>query len=349
MREIPVPQRLQIPEDYQNLLSSLVEYIEEQEITAVSIISGNFAKQEITHKLDKDLRQYLNDIHIVNNIEDAERTNEWIIAIGGGKLLDKAKVYAKKNNSRLIAIPTLIAHDGICSPVAVIDGKSMGALMPDALIVPLFIIARNTIAQIQAGIGDLVANLSAIEDWKLAKSFNNEKIDDFAIMLSRRAAMNVLQHLEADIKSGLKVEDIIYQRNFLKSLIESLSLSGIAMSISGNSRPCSGAEHMISHAIDEIHGSGKKASHGTQVMIATVYLESLRGYDLLDNLYNAKSIKLEQSDFDSRLTRILKSLNFPTTFSDIDISDSELEDILNLAPTTRPGRFSFFDRIKQKV
>ncbi len=346
MREIPVPLKLQIPEDYPSLINCLIELIEEEKITSLTIIAGTYARESLAKQIHQDLSKVVSDLQYIEDIESITNTYDWLLAIGGGKFLDKAKVTAKNNEAHLIAIPTLISHDGICSPVAVINGKSTGAVMPEALIVPLFIIEKNELPMIQAGIGDLVANLSAIEDWKLAKVRKSEKIDDFAIMLSRRAAMNVLQHLEADLKAKSDPKEIIYTKNFLKSLIESLALCGIAMSISGNSRPCSGAEHMLSHAIDEIYGPGTKASHGIQVMIATVYLEELRGYDLLDNLYNASSVNLERSSFDSRLKKILIQLGLPTSFEEINITSEELKEIMILAPKTRPERYTFLDCLK---
>lgn len=343
MREIPVPQKLQIPEDYKSLLNCLIELIEEQKIRSLTLLAGTYARQKLSKQLSDDLSSVVSDLQYIEGCDSIDQTHDWILAVGGGKFLDQAKIVAKNHNAHLIAMPTQVSHDGICSPVAVINGKSMGAVMPEALIVPLFIIEKNELQMIQAGIGDLVANLSAIEDWKLAKARKQEKIDDFAIMLSRRAAMNVLQHLEADLKEETNPKKIIYTKNFLKSLIESLALSGIAMSISGNSRPCSGAEHMISHAIDEIYGAGTKASHGIQVMIATVYLEQLRGYDLLDNLYNPNSVNLKKSSFNSRLKKILTKLGLPTSFEEININEEELKTIMSLAPKTRPGRFTFLD------
>ena len=129
--------------------------------------------------------------------------------------------------------------------------------------------------------------------------------------------------------------------NFLDVYIESLVLSGISMSIAGNSRPCSGAEHLISHAIDEIYGSNTKALHGIQVMIATLYLEKIMGIDLLSR----EEIKDDISD----LEKILRSYGMPTKFSDIGINNEELKVILEKAPSTRKGRFTVLDQIKSGV
>ena len=59
---------------------------------------------------------------------------------------------------------------------------------------------------------------------------------------------------------------------FLRELVDSLALSGIANEIAGNSAPSSGSEHLISHALDKILEVPQL--HGIQVGLAT-YLMSL--------------------------------------------------------------------------
>jgi len=51
-----------------------------------------------------------------------------------------------------------------------------------------------------------------------------------------------------------------------------LMLNGIAMAVCGSSRPASGSEHLISHALDSL--SERPRMHGLQVGVAT-YLISL--------------------------------------------------------------------------
>ena len=51
-------------------------------------------------------------------------------------------------------------------------------------------------------------------------------------------------------------------------------LSGLSMAFSGNSLPCSGAEHLISHALDDMNLIA--APHGLQVAVATLYCLELR-------------------------------------------------------------------------
>ena len=59
----------------------------------------------------------------------------------------------------------------------------------------------------------------------------------------------------------------------VRLLATSLMLNGIAMEVCGSSRPASGSEHLISHALDA--SSARPRLHGLQVGVAT-YLMSLK-------------------------------------------------------------------------
>ena len=374
MRQIPIPEQLQIAEDYPSLVAQIRKITQQNSFRKVLICTGEFTYNLLVKKLNEDIKSFIEtEIKIVHeeditklialekeskstaiydtlkscniHVDNIAQSNNAIIAIGGGKVLDFGKYLAAKCLCQFISIPTLISHDGVCSPVSVLRSKSLGAIMPVALIVPLYIIEQGSIEHIQAGVGDLIANLSAIADWQLAAQKNNEQIDDFAIMLSRRAALNIVQILENQTFNQQSLpqevqETILKDSSFLRALIENLALSGIAMSIAGNSRPCSGAEHLISHAIDQIYGHGTKAMHGIQVLIATLYLEKFRTCDLLDT--GIKSLG------PSRLKQILSKLGFPTEFRDINISDIELKAIMELAPRTRAGRYSILNELVLK-
>ena len=61
----------------------------------------------------------------------------------------------------------------------------------------------------------------------------------------------------------------------MRLLGTALLLNGISMSICGSSRPASGSEHLISHALDSI---GKRPRlHGLQVGVATYLMSLLQG------------------------------------------------------------------------
>jgi glycerol-1-phosphate dehydrogenase [NAD(P)+] len=58
-------------------------------------------------------------------------------------------------------------------------------------------------------------------------------------------------------------------------LATALMLNGIAMEICGSSRPASGGEHLISHALDAT--SARPRLHGLQVGVATYLMSIVQG------------------------------------------------------------------------
>lgn len=337
MRSIKIPAKIQISKNSDELREDLKKFFQENYDQSFLFQCSGYGKK-VFDELVKDLLDDINyqETHVG---KDLEGNFDWIFSIGGGRALDMSKLDARDTEAKLAALPTLIAHDGICSPVAVVDGVSQGAIVPSAIFVDFSIIKNSPIEQIYAGIGDLVANFSALEDWFLANKVKDEPIDDFAVILSRRAAQSIISKLELNTSTDKK--EFLLSYDFLHTYIESLVLSGISMSIAGNSRPCSGAEHLISHAIDEIYGANAKSLHGIQVMIATLYIERILNKDLL----NQEKLDGKKSS----LEKTLEAYEMPTKFEDIGIAEKELEKILELAPETRKGRFTLLDQLKTKA
>lgn len=324
MRQINIPKTLKILHTASELIDELASLITDETCIVYSSSAKTLA-QEIISRCDVKHQIYSAGKAFTQEDLDLLEFPAGLnfIGIGGGSVLDIAKYLAARNNGRFISVPTLVSHDGICSPVAVINGKSIGATMPSAILVSLDLIKKADIKYIYAGIGDLISNLSALDDWQLAAQAGKDQVDDFSLMLSKTAALSLIKTLKLGASKGL---DFLYTDEFLTVLVESLNLAGIAMSIAGSSRPCSGAEHMISHAIDQIYGAGIKSQHGIQVGIATLYLAQYR------------------KDFPD-LSGLLKKIGFPCSFNEIGINDEELLKVLELAPSTRAGRYTILEEI----
>lgn len=199
-----------------------------------------------------------------------------IVGLGGGKALDVAKYVAFMSRLPYFACPTSLSNDGFCSPQSslTIEGKrrSLPAAMPFGVVVDTMLCQHAPRLLTLSGIGDLVAKFTAIHDWKLAFHHTGEVVDDFAAILSDGA-------VHAFLGRPLLVEEGV------RLLANSLLLNGIAMEVCGSSRPASGSEHLISHALDEI--SARPRLHGLQVGVAT-YLVSLlqkRHAEVIDQLF----------------------------------------------------------------
>jgi len=111
----------------------------------------------------------------------------------------------------------------------------------------------------------------------------------------------------------------------LRVLIEALISCGVSMSIAGSSRPCSGSEHLFSHALDMVkpnHGMhGEKCGVGA-IMMAYLYKINWR-----------------------RIRDTLKMLGAPTTAKELGLKKGEITKALELATTIRPERYTILSKI----
>ncbi len=244
-----------------------------------------------------------------------------VVGLGGGKVIDCAKYTAARVGLPMVAVATNLSHDGICSPVSILDNDagrgSYGVPTPIALLIDLDVIREAPMRFVRSGIGDALSNISAVADWELANRVNGEKIDGLAAAMARQAGEAVLRH------PGGCGED-----EFLTVLSEGLVLSGIAMSIAGHTRPSSGACHEISHALDLLYPK-RAASHGEQVGLGAAFAMHLRG-DTERALLMAESLRRH---------------GLPVVAEEIGFSDDEFVRAVEFAPQTRPGRYTILEHL----
>ncbi|MFJ8667311.1 iron-containing alcohol dehydrogenase family protein [Streptomyces sp. NPDC093600] len=256
-------------------------------------------------------------------LADAMRGQRYdaVVALGGGKIIDVTKYAAARVGLPLVAIATNLSHDGICSPISTLDNDngrgSYGVPTPIALVIDLDVIRDAPVRFVRSGIGDAISNLSAIADWELSHAQTGEKVDGLAAAMARSAGEAVLRH-----PGGVGDDD------FLVTLSEGLVMSGIAMSISGDSRPSSGACHEISHAFDLLFPA-RAASHGEQCGLGAAFAMHLRG----------------ARDESALMVDTLRRHGLPVLPEEIGFSVDEFVRAVEFAPQTRPGRFTILEHL----
>ncbi len=256
-----------------------------------------------------------NTLRTINEIENEAQMvfAEMIIGVGGGKVLDVSKVVGKRMNVPVMLVPTALSSDAICSPVASIRVNptkriSIEVGLPWAVVIDLDIVARSPRRLLCSGIGDLLSNKTALVDWKLAHQAKKEKINAFARLLSNNAVETFLNIVNQNTNC---------KTTLLQVTAESLIMSGMAMAIAGTSRPCSGSEHLISHALDNYCGG--KALHGEQVAIGSLISEYLQGKRSSEN----------------NMRQYLKRLGLPTHYEELGYTKDKMIMAIQRAPTIR--------------
>ena len=243
-----------------------------------------------------------------------------LVGIGGGRTLDVAKYAATLTGLPMVAVATNLAHDGIASPVSslVHDGHkgSYGVQMPMAIVVDLDYVRRSEPRMRRSGIGDSISNLSAIADWRLAEEARGEPVDGIAVTFADTAAAAVLHR-------GDGIDDDA----FLVALAESLVLSGLAMATAGSSRPCSGGEHEILHAIDLLFPD--TAGHGELAGAASLFTSFLQGNEAQAALIDG----------------CLTHHGLPRTPRELGLDEEQFAQAVLRAPSTRPDRYTILEHL----
>ncbi len=242
---------------------------------------------------------------VEKNLEWVKKNFSYIAGVGGGSVIDAGKFLAYNAGIPLVSIPTSASHDGITSPRVSLKGRrpySVGVHSPVCIIADTRIIRNSPPRLIASGCADAISNYTAVLDWKLARDEKGEYYGDYAASLSKLSARIVMKSADK-IKKDVSI------------LVEALISSGVAIGIAGSSRPCSGAEHQFSHALDII--CRKPALHGDQCGVGTIMMAYLHKADW-EGIRNS-----------------LKRVGAPTNARELGIPDEKIIKALVMANSIR--------------
>lgn len=202
---------------------------------------------------------------LFSRLESCAPHAKLLLAVGAGTVHDITRYCAAKLNVPFISVPTAASVDGFASTVAAMTWygykKTMEAAAPVMVLADLDIISQAPIHLTRSGMGDLLGKYICLADWKIAHRLTGEYYCDGIAALTREAVRVAVQN-----SAGLSAGD----PQAYEKLMFGLILSGVAMQLTGNSRPASGAEHHISHAVELGICGPNQALHGEKVGVGTL-------------------------------------------------------------------------------
>ena len=288
-------------------------------------IAGKRVKELLEKKEGMSVETFIVESATARDVKAVEERIESlrpqiVFAVGGGTKIDVAKCSSASQGIPFISVPTTASHDGIASSLSSIKGfgkpYSVVAQAPLAIVADTRIIMRAPWRFAVSGCEDVIAKFTAVKDWKLAHEDRNEYFGGYAASLALMSAKHVMQNvrlMETKSEEGLRI------------LLEALISCGVSMSIAGSSRPCSGSEHLFSHALDVIRPN--HAMHGERCGVGTIMMTYLHGG-------NWKGIR-----------DALKRLGAPTNARELDVEKEDVLRALKMATSIRPDRYTILNKL----
>lgn len=328
---ISIPTILKVEE---GALNNIGAYLKEADFDKVVILFGN----GLIDMFGMQVMQSLKEVGIevleyqeMDTVDVADITRlafsmpnktQAVIGLGGGKVIDAAKYCGFLLKIPFISVPTSSSSDGFSSASAslIVEGrrKSLPAKMAYGIIVDTKVISTAPERFLYSGIGDMVSKITALYDWQFEEDHGVATVNDFANMIAKKAVNSFVR----------TPYDSIYDDIFLKELLDSLAMSGVANEIAGSSAPTSGSEHLISHALDKMLEMPQL--HGIQVGIATYLMAVVQ-----DHRYARINSVFEKTGF----WQYVETLN-------LDVNDYIAA--IDMAPSIKPFRYTYLHEEKYR-
>lgn len=293
------------------------------------------AGKKVEQKI-KDLRRIVLDsrnLHAdekgvakVKETLDTMVDTDCLAAVGSGTIHDLTRYCAYERKIPFISIPTATSVDGYVSTVAAMSWygfkRSMIAVSPILVIADSQVIANAPMRLTASGAGDLLGKYTALADWKITNLLNGEYICDRIC----RMEYDALESLKKSLK-GLASGDI----EAYEELMYGLLLSGLAMQMTGHSRPASGAEHHLAHFWEmAVINKELNAYHGEKVGVGLI---------LVSEIYHRAAEYLRTGDFTVKGHVEIETDLIEGTFQNQELCENiKKTNTPNLLDTIRPGK-----------
>ncbi len=334
MHLMELPRKILIGEAVISELGSLIRGLG-AESSRVAIITGKTVKAIVGSECEKSLRNESLTFswHVVSDSsmdtvlrlqEKMKETDvpDFVAGFGGGRSVDVGKMTAYKLGRPFLSVPTSASHDGISSPFVSIRGTdkphSINANTPIGVLADTLLMSKAPPRLFAGGCGDLVGKITAVKDWELAREDLGEYFGSYAANLAYMSARIIL----AESKKLKKMDQF-----GIRTVVEALISAGVAACIAGSSRPCSGSEHLFSHAVEYVAGPDF-GLHGERVGIGAIIMAKLHDLDW------------------EKIAQTLVDVGAPTTAREIGLAEEDVVKALVTAQSLRPDRYTILSKAK---
>ena len=283
-------------------------------LAAAAGIEESLTGFEVTRHCYDTLRvATMDDVRLVEDYLDRV---DAVVAVGTGSIHDPSRLACARRNKPLCLFATAPSMDGFASYNApIVDGgfkTTHAAKCPEVIIADTKILAAAPKALKSAGFGDMISKYIALIDWQVSHLVTGEAYCPRVAELTRTAVDRLMT-----MAGRVTLED----EETAAAVLESLLMTGIAMSFTRTSRPGSGTEHILAHyweCIELLEGKIPNF-HGEDVGVAT--LLTLREYEALASRETVTAHP-EVNDWDAvyraygPLAGDVRKLNTPDTITD---------------------------------
>ena len=249
----------------------------------------------------------------------------FLIGIGGGRVMDYLKYVMMNTNKFCLAIPSSLATHVYASPkIHVLPAiakmgveKTIDGPVPDLAVIDINFLEKlqkNKPRLIRAGLGDLMACITALVDWKLAEETTNV---NYSVVDMTNVIIKNLEKIDV----GKPLSEWILDYAFIQVLL--CQISGWV-----GSAPVSGSEHLFALAVEQ--DLKEPPLHGELVALGTIIMSYVQGEDY------------------KKIYQLVKKLGLSTSLSEIGLSKEQTIDALIKTKELglKKGRFTVVNKLE---
>ncbi len=271
---------------------------------------------------------------LVGEFIDKEKPDV-MVACGSGSLHDITRYASFEKKIPFISYPTAASVDGFVSSIAAMTwyGQKISyeSAPPIAVFASPAVFCTAPERLTASGVSDVFGKYTSLFDWEAAEILTGE--------YRCPGICDIEYDAVRDLKEAVLARNTLSPEEYTTKVMNALLLSGLAMQLTGNSRPASASEHHMSH-LWEMHciNEDTEALHGEKVGVGLLevvrkYNEFLSGDIDFDKIRNIDLGKVFDRDMllpiYGELTDAIIKENLPggvSSLSKISITDEKAVD-----------------------